>query len=290
MAGDWIKMQVGLESSPEVIAMSIELDLSEIWVVGALFKLWCWADQHTEDGNAQGVTKNWIDRYIGIDGFTDALINVNWLLVTGKNLTIPNFDRHNGKPAKQRAKGTQRVKEHRKRNGKTVTHTTKPRNGTSVTNPLLEKRREEKSNNKSAEVPNNNLLFSELWEMWPEHRRMKKTATLPAFEAQLLAHSFETIKAAAVEYCRRENSRGEFCLSLYKFLADQRFLDNPEAFGPIASNGFNGKTPEQIEWHDERSATHLQLKDLINAGLGTTPRAEAMKSRITDLDNLLGGS
>jgi len=136
MAGDWIKMQIGLDSSPEVIRMSDMLEISEEQVVGCLFKLWCWADQHTENGNAHGVTYKWIDRHISVTGFAQSLQVVGWLSNADEGVLIPNFDRHNGKTAKHRAKTNRRVSEYRKRNGESVTDRAQK--------ALPEKRREEK--------------------------------------------------------------------------------------------------------------------------------------------------
>lgn len=287
MAGDWIKMKIGLETSPEVIAMSSELELSEVWIVGALFKLWCWADQHTEDGNAKGVTKMWLDRYIGIDGFADALINAGWLLVSGKQLTIPNFERHNGKPAKQRAKGNLRVKAHRERNGTSVTHSALPRNASAVTKPLPEKRIKEnkRNNNKSEDVSiDYESLFSGLWDSWPEKGRSKHPLSKTEFYEQVKLHGSDVIIKAAANYVARENSQGKYCLSLYKFLADARFLDDPESYGRLRGPAQGKRTPEQEEIHWDILDLHKALKALIKKGEGKSDKAEAMKNEIEELE------
>jgi hypothetical protein len=287
VAGDWIKIKIGLETSPEVIAMSDELELSEVWIVGALVKLWCWADQHTEDGNAKGVTKMWVDRYIGIDGFANALINAGWLLVSGKSLTIPNFERHNGKPAKQRAKGNQRVKAHRERNGSSVTQATIPRNGTSVTKSFPEKKREEKKrDNKKSEDGSIDyeILFIELWDSWPEKGRSKHPLSKTEFYEQVKLHGSDVIMKAAANYVARENSQGKYCLSLFKFLADARFMDDPESYGRLRGPAQGKRTPEQEEIHWDILDLHKELRALIKNGEGKSDRAEAMKKVIEELE------
>ena len=108
MAGDWIKMRVNLTSDPAVIGVAAALDISEHEVVGLLHWLWAWADQHTEDGHARGVTSAWVDRYSGTRGLADALIEVGWLDFDDNGIHFPNFERHNGSPAKRRAQGAAR--------------------------------------------------------------------------------------------------------------------------------------------------------------------------------------
>ena len=106
MAGDWIKMRVDLCDDPSVIKISSETNLDEDTVVGKLHRLWCWADRHTIDGQTDGVTIGWIDRYVNHKGFAEAMVNAKWLMVDGDHLTFPHFERHNGKTAKKRAENT----------------------------------------------------------------------------------------------------------------------------------------------------------------------------------------
>jgi len=99
-------------------------------VVGKLHRIWSWANEQSRDGNAASVTLSWIDRYIGVTGFAQAMVDVGWLLVNADGISIPNWDRHNSKSAKQRSLGA--IRQSRKRNA------------ASVTKALPEKRREEK--------------------------------------------------------------------------------------------------------------------------------------------------
>ena len=138
MAGDWIKMRCDLAEDPAVIGIAEALGVDEYLVVGKLHRLWSWADRQSVDGNAIGVTHSWIDRYLRAPGFAAAMLAVGWLVVDDGSVTLPNFERHNGKTAKARADTAKRVAAHRAGcNGKG--------NGASVTSPLAreEKRREE---------------------------------------------------------------------------------------------------------------------------------------------------
>lgn len=133
MAGDWIKMRCNLDTDPAVFQIAASLEMDELAVVGRLWKVWAWADQHCADCNAVSVTRNVLDRITSTPGFADAMQKVGWLEGLDGALSFPHFDRHNGQTAKKRALTKNRVE-------KTRTD--------SVTLPALQKRyqrREEKS-------------------------------------------------------------------------------------------------------------------------------------------------
>ncbi len=113
MAASWIKMRTDLVDDPAVIAIATSTGLSEDTVVGKLHRLWSWADRHTIDGNAPGVTEKWIDRFLGVDGIAQALNSAQWLVLTSSNdapnVLFPRFDRHNSQSAKSRALTAKRV-------------------------------------------------------------------------------------------------------------------------------------------------------------------------------------
>jgi len=133
MAGDWIKFQIDTPDKPEVVAIASRLGIDPDAVVGKLIRVWSWFDKHTVDGNADSVTLAFLDRITGVTGFGEQMMFVGWLEQNGSVLTMVNFGYHNGKSAKSRALGKDRVEKHR--------------NGSSVTTALPEKRREENINN-----------------------------------------------------------------------------------------------------------------------------------------------
>lgn len=112
MAGDWIKMRVDLADDPHVIAIAAQLQVHETHVVGMLHKAWSWADKHAKNGHAKNVTLSWIDRFIGVTGFGQAMQEAGWLVVED-GITFPDFDRHNGESAKKRADDTDRKRKER---------------------------------------------------------------------------------------------------------------------------------------------------------------------------------
>lgn len=137
MAGDWIKAEHTLPDKPEVVAMAACLKIDQDAVVGKLLRLWIWADQQfsretilKRNCNGLTVSLSFIDRVTFCDGFGKALIGVGWLDGSEGSYSLPNFERHNGTTAKERASTYRRVKTSRevKRNC----------NGASVTKPLPE--------------------------------------------------------------------------------------------------------------------------------------------------------
>lgn len=111
MSLDWLKIEINTPDKPEVLALTERMK----WVdpdttVGKLIRLWVWFDQHTNNGYARSVTDaNAFDRICGAPGFGQALLDVGWLSITKDGATLPNFDRHNGKTAKQRALSARRM-------------------------------------------------------------------------------------------------------------------------------------------------------------------------------------
>lgn len=108
MAGDWIKLEAATPDKPEIYAIAGHLNCSHGDAFLACIRIWLWADQQSRNGHDLGVTKTAIDRIGGVTGLSDALAKTGWLKDRNGVLSIPNFDRHNGKTAKERALATKR--------------------------------------------------------------------------------------------------------------------------------------------------------------------------------------
>ena len=136
MAADWIPMRIDLEQDPAVIMIAARLKIDEQDVVGRLHRLWGWANANLADGNARGVTKEWVDRYLRTPGFADATSEAGWLVVRNGSIQFPKFEEWNSQSAKKRILTAKRVAAHKAKTG----------NAPSVTSalPKEEKRREEK--------------------------------------------------------------------------------------------------------------------------------------------------
>jgi len=146
MAGDWMKLELVTPDKQEVWSMAENLELDPDAVVGKLIRVWRWFDQHSEEGNARSVSKALLDREVCVSGFCEAMKNEGWMLENEGVISLPNFDKHNGKSAKNRANTAKRVAKHKGLSGA---------NGGSVTKvtvaalPREEKRREEVNKGKT---------------------------------------------------------------------------------------------------------------------------------------------
>lgn len=143
MAGDWIKMRTNLHEDPAVIALAEILKIEEDEVIGKLHRFWSWADQHLTTGNAPGVTKTWVDRYLRCNGFAQALQLVGWLEDSAGGINLLKFDKHMAQGAKTRALTARRA----------VVHKGKKGNAPTVTTALPEKRREDNKKENAAHSP-----------------------------------------------------------------------------------------------------------------------------------------
>jgi hypothetical protein len=161
VAGDWIKLEAATVDKPEVFAIAETLSCSQGDAFLGCVNLWIWEDKQSRNGHALGVTKTTIDRVSGVTGFADALIEVGWLNDKNGTLSLPNFDRHNGKTAKERALANKRK----------VTERSRSERDKSVTRE--EKRREEKKHKRTAfALPP--WIPEEPWKSWLEVRDKKK--------------------------------------------------------------------------------------------------------------------
>jgi hypothetical protein len=135
MAGEWLKIEVGLPDKPEVWEIAETLGIDPDSVTGKLVRVWAWASLNCNGDGVTSVTAcALLDRCTGVSGFAEAMKNAGWLRVENGVLIFPNFDRHNGSTAKSRACANNRVKRFR--------------NAQTVTTPLPEKRREDSTESK----------------------------------------------------------------------------------------------------------------------------------------------
>lgn len=115
MAGDWIKMRTDLGTSPKVVRMASALKADRFRIVGGLHSAWSLFDSHSADGKMAGYTLDVLDELIGWPGFAAAMVAVEWLDASDpESLVLPEFDTHNGAPAKRRAQDADRKRRDRK--------------------------------------------------------------------------------------------------------------------------------------------------------------------------------
>lgn len=144
MAGDWIKFELTTLDKPEVCQIADLADIDLDAVIGKLMRIWGWFDQQTEEGNAPSVTKKLLDRLVGVSGFCEHMKLVGWMVECDGLISLPHFERHNGKTAKNRALTARRVAKHKSGNDEG--------NASSVKPPLPREERE-KSNTHTPREP-----------------------------------------------------------------------------------------------------------------------------------------
>lgn len=143
MAGDWIKIEHGLLNKPEVMLLADALDVSHFEAVGHLIAFWLWVDLNMSPSCPQVKgTKKGLDRVAGRDGFADALISVGWLDIESDMISIPGYEVHLSKSAKERAKGQKKKASQRSKVSPNLSPTTGDKNGTQG-GTREEKRRED---------------------------------------------------------------------------------------------------------------------------------------------------
>ena len=166
------------------------------WSSASWYGFWAWADTKTDRGNARSVTGSWVDRYVGLDGFAEALQQVGWLRLTESGTEVPGFDKHFGQGAKSRALTSKRVSQYRKKcNAGSVTDVT--------SGALPEKRREEK--NPLPPFPSSLKEDSEFvaaWQAWQAHREEAGKPLTKATSEEVLAKLAEWGPARAIAAIR----------------------------------------------------------------------------------------
>ncbi|WP_280282888.1 hypothetical protein [Pseudomonas sp. BN415] len=118
MAGDWIKFELATLDKPEVCQLADLANIDMDAVVGKLLRVWGWFDQHTESGNAPSVSKRLLDRMVGVTNFCEHMKSVGWMFEDEGLISLPRFERHNGKTAKNRLLTAKRVANHKAANAK----------------------------------------------------------------------------------------------------------------------------------------------------------------------------
>jgi hypothetical protein len=232
VAGDWIKLEKPTLDKPEVFAIATKINIDADAVLGKLFRVWNWFDDHTQNGNAHGVTHLLLDRLTAVTGFGDAMIEVGWMIETDGNLTIPHFERHNGETAKKRAVTKNRVEKYR--NLKRSSNADGNAEGVTadvtatLPNALPEKRR-----SKPPYIPPQkhqlNGAFIQFWTAYP-----RKVAKGAAEKAWVKIHPDDTLAASIVTAVERAKASadwrkdgGQFIPHPATWLNGRRWEDEP---------------------------------------------------------------
>ena len=94
MAGDWIPMQVDLNTRREVLLLCKATGWSQFEVIGRLWHFWSWVSRESADGQLRGVDTVVLSAVLGVpEKFLTGLVEVGWLVVASDGLIVPNYGR-----------------------------------------------------------------------------------------------------------------------------------------------------------------------------------------------------
>jgi hypothetical protein len=134
----WIKFEKALAvGDPKVLRIASRLrnagvtpeSLYTLAALGALTRLWSFADTHIRDDNTLGSAVNEVNEVVGIANFCDFL-PAEWLqILDSNNIHLPDFLEHNGIKAKNRALSARRQQRFRERHNGSVTAKSRKSNG-----------------------------------------------------------------------------------------------------------------------------------------------------------------
>ena len=215
MAGDWIKFELTTLDKPEVCQIADLADIDPDAVVGKLMRVWGWFDQQTENGNAPSVSKKLLDRLVGVIGFCEHMKSVAWMIEANGVISLPHFERHNGKTAKNRLLTAKRVANHKAGNGKS--------NASSVSGALPKEDVEKNKEPLSAREPVDPRMPSEMTLDWvPDETLLKTYAYHQGLPLDLFTN--EVFKAFTAHYEPRGqvNTQKEWVSMLVKWVNNDK--------------------------------------------------------------------
>lgn len=235
MAGDWIKFELSTFEKTEVYQIADLANIDEDAALGKLLRVWGWFDQQTENGNAHSVSKRLLDRLSGVAGFCDCMIKAGWMTEYEEGeetfISLPNFDRHNGKTAKNRALTAKRVALHKA--NASLTQDALPRE---------EKRREEKieikEESKDSCVDDR---FARFWKLYP--KKQGRAASEKAWQKiKMTDELYETIiQALAIQSQSKDwtKENGQYIPNGSTWLNGKRWEDEVKQSTQSRHNGFS---------------------------------------------------
>jgi hypothetical protein len=109
-AGMWIKWEKGLVRKPEIMKIAKRLGVTKHHAAACCMIVWEWAEDITIDGYIRDMGASDVSNAVDITGIGEAMEDVDWILDGGDCISFPNWDRHNGDPAKKRALNSHRMR------------------------------------------------------------------------------------------------------------------------------------------------------------------------------------
>lgn len=246
MAGDWIKFELTTLDKPEVCQIADLADIDPDAVVGKLMRVWGWFDQQTENGNAPSVSKKLLDRLVGVTGFCEYMKSVDWMIEAEGVISLPHFDRHNGKTAKNRLLTAKRVANHKASNGKS--------NAANVSGALpKEEKRREDQNPLSAHERVDPRMPSEMTLDWnPDDKLLKTYSVHSGVAMDLFTEEARRAFTAHYEPRGQVNTQAEWVQMLVKWVLNDKVRADANNVTPIrqkppAASDFDD---DSIDWQN----------------------------------------
>lgn len=243
MAGDWIKFELTTLDKPEVCQIADAADIDPDAAVGKLMRVWGWFDQQTEKGNAPSVSKKLLDRMVGVTGFCDHMKSVGWMEEADGVISLPHFDRHNGKTAKNRLLTAKRVANHKSANAKG--------NASTVSDALPKEDVEKNKEPLSARGATDPRMPSEMSLAWTPDPKILKTYALHQGVA-MDQFTDDVLKAFTGHYEPKGqvNTEAEWVSMLVKWVRnDLNRASNVKPFAPRQST--QDFDDDSTDWNDQ---------------------------------------
>ncbi|WP_247842247.1 DnaT-like ssDNA-binding domain-containing protein [Pseudomonas sp. MWU12-3103b] len=210
MAGDWIKFELATMDKPEVCQIADLADIDQDAVVGKLMRVWAWFDQQTEKGNAPSVSKKLLDRSVGVIGFCDHMKAVGWMDECDGVISLPHFERHNGKTGKNRALTAKRVSNHKTKS-----------NAGSVT-PALPKEEKSKEPLSTHEAVDPRMPSEMTLDWHPDQKLLKTYSVHSGVAPNLFTEEARRAFTAHYEPRGQVNTQAEWVQMLVKWVLNDR--------------------------------------------------------------------
>lgn len=130
----WIKYRTDLCKAPETMCIARLTKLDRFSVGGRLACVWAWAQDLTVTGRVTPCTADDIDAVAEHPGFAESMQKAGWLEIGEGFVNFPDWKKHNGLGAKQRAQSAVRQQSFRdkKRNAPVTQGALLQRDGTPV--------------------------------------------------------------------------------------------------------------------------------------------------------------
>lgn len=243
MAGDWIKFELTTLDKPEVCQIADLADIDPDAVVGKLMRVWGWFDQQTENGNAPSVSKKLLDRLVGVTGFCEHMKSVAWMIETEGVISLPHFDRHNGKTAKNRLLTAKRVANHKASNAKG--------NASNVSGALPKEDVKKNKEPLSARGSVDPRMPSEMTLDWiPDEKLLKTYSVHSGVAPDLFTEEARRAFTAHYEPRGQVNTQAEWVQMLVKWVVNDKARAAASNIRQFPARQSNGPDFDDLTWAD----------------------------------------